>query len=411
MIVDSENPVVLDLPNGLRLLYVGRMNDAVEFFGVAIDAGSRDDPADGYGLAHFVEHTIFKGTGRRKSWHIINRMESCGGELNAYTTKETTTVYSVFPSGNLSRAVDLIGDLVTNSQFPDRELDKERDVVADEISSYLDIPSEAVYDDFEDLLFAGSALGHNILGSESALAHFDSSECRRFVGRLYTLRNMVAFYSGPASVSKVVKLVERSFSGLAEGETCKWRAVPPVLPAFYETRQLSIHQSHTIVGSRVCDMFSDGRLPLALLVNLLGGPGMNSLLNVEMREKRGLVYSVDASATLMSDCGVFAIYYGCDAEDASRCRRIVDDVIGRLVETPLTDRRFSAIQRQYIGQMIVGAENRENTMLAMSRAVLYGRKVEPLDRIVARIEALSPEDLRQAAGMIAPDRLSTLTFC
>ena len=174
-------------------MYLNRPFDAVEYFGVVVDAGSRDDSDGCHGIAHFVEHTLFKGTTRRKSCHIINRMESCGGELNAFTTKESTTIYSVFPSGNLSRAVDLIGDLVINSQFPDKELDKERDVVVDELRSYRDIPSEAVYDDFEDLLFAGSGLGHNILGSEEALKTFNSESCKSFISRLYTLPNMVLF--------------------------------------------------------------------------------------------------------------------------------------------------------------------------------------------------------------------------
>ncbi len=405
-----SNPKLIELSNGLRLLFVSRPYDSVEYFGVVVDAGSRDDSDGCHGLAHFVEHTMFKGTQKRKSWHIINRMESCGGELNAFTTKESTTIYSVSPAGNLSRAVDLIGDLVINSQFPIHELDKERDVVADEIRSYRDIPSEAVYDDFEDLLFAGSDLGHNILGNEAALKTFDSVSCQRFISRLYTQPNMVVFYSGASMLHRVVKLVERSFAELSLREPDKCRVMPQIMPTFNEARHLSIHQSHSIVGARVCDMYSPQRLALSLLVNMLGGPGMNSLLNVELREKRGLVYSVDASATLMSDCGVFAIYFGCDVEDMELCKRLVDRTIGGLASDKLTQRRFSAVVRQHIGQLTVGAENKENTILSMARAALYRGEVESLQDIVTQISMLSPEDLRMAAEMIAPNRLSMLTF-
>ena len=411
MIDTKDTPELIQFSSGLRLMYLNRPFDAVEYFGVVVDAGSRDDSDDCHGIAHFVEHTLFKGTTRRKSCHIINRMESCGGELNAFTTKESTTIYSVFPSGNLNRAVDLIGDLVINSQFPDKELDKERDVVMDEISSYRDIPSEAVYDDFEDLLFSGSGLGHNILGTEDALKSFNSESCRQFVSRLYTLPNMVLFYSGPVDISRVSKLIERSFFGLSVIEPQKNRITPMLLPTFNETRCLSIHQAHSIVGARVCDMYSDQRLALSLLVNLLGGPGMNSLLNVELREKRGLVYSVDATATLMSDCGVFAIYFGCDADDTNLCKRLIDRTMEKLASERLSERRFASIVRQHIGQMTVGAENKENTIMSMARAVLYRGKVESLQNIVSHISNLQPEDLRLAAEMIAPERLSMLTFC
>lgn len=402
---------MIELSSGLRLLYVCRPYDSVEYFGVVVDAGSRDDTDEHHGLAHFVEHTLFKGTEKRKSWHIINRMEACGGELNAFTTKESTTIYSVFPSGNLERAVELIGDLVTNSQFPDKELDKERGVVADEISSYRDIPAEAVYDDFEDLLFAGSDLGHNILGTETALNSFDSICCKRFMSRLYTVPNMVVFYTGATPLSRVAKFVERSFNVVSTRLPDKQRCSPQLLPVFNEHRNLSIHQAHSIVGARVCDMYSSQRLALSLLVNLLGGPGMNSLLNVELREKRGLVYSVDASATLLSDCGVLAIYFGCDAEDTLVCRKLIDRTIERIASEKLSERRFASVVRQHVGQMTVGAENKENTILSMARSALYRGRVESLKDIVDNISELCPEDLRAAAEMVVPERLSMLTFC
>lgn len=408
----NSSPVTIALPSGLRCVCVQLKDTRVEYFGVVVNAGSRDDPQESFGLAHFVEHTLFKGTDRRRSWHIINRMESCGGELNAYTTKETTTVYSVFPVGNLRRAADLISDLVVNSRFPQHELDKEREVVTDEISSYLDVPSEAVYDDFEDLLFVGTTLGHNILGTRDALARFSPELCRSYLARLYVASNMVVFYSGPEAPDRVARVVERYFWSVPDGNVAVDGRKDSFseIPTFDERRPMGIHQAHTIVGARVCDMFSDERFALSLLVNILGGPGMNSLLNVELRERRGLVYSVDASVSLLKDVGVFAIYFGCDPEDLSCCRRIVERVIGDICDRPLSDRRFAQAVRQYVGQLDVAADNRENSILSMARSVLYRGEAVPLDRVAEHVRSLTPHDLMQAAAMIAPERLSALTF-
>ncbi len=402
---------IIQLGNGLRLLHIYNPGVTVDYFGVAVNAGSRDDPDGKHGLAHFVEHTLFKGTQRRRSWHIINRMESCGGELNAYTTKESTTVYSVFPSGNLLRAADLIADLVMNSSFPADELDKEREVVADEINSYLDIPSEAVFDDFEDLLFKGSPLGHNILGDVRSLEKFDTDMCRDYLRRLYVASNLLVFYSGSEPADKVSRTVTKHFSAMRCGDAVMSRTRPLPAERFEVTRAISNHQAHTVIGTSVCDMFDDRRFAFSVLVNLLGGPGMNSMLNVALREKRGLVYSVDASATLLSDAGMFGIYFGCDPADTARCRRIALDIIGRLASSPLTERKLSMVIRQYIGQMKVAADNRENTVLSLARQVLYRGRIIPRELTVERIRSLRPVDIMDAAAMIAPDRLSSLTLC
>ena len=406
----KNNQHLIHLPSGLRLVCVQAPGAGVEYFGVTVGAGSRDDPEGLFGLAHFVEHTIFKGTSRHRSSHLINRMESCGGELNAYTSKQSTTVYTVSPTGNLARAVELVADLVMNSSFPQAELDKEREVVADEINSYLDIPSEAVFDDFDDLLFAGSPLGHNILGNRAALDRFDSDICRSYLDRLYVAPNMVAFYSGPQSPSRVEAMVARRFADLSSRPAARPAQTLPLAPCFAESRDLAIHQAHTVVGARVCDMFSDRRFALSLLVNILGGPGMNSLLNVELREKRGLVYTVDASLSLMPDTGVFTIYFGCDASDTPLCRRLIDRAITSLADTPMTRRRFDAAVRQYVGQMTVAADNRENTVMSLARQALYRDHLIPSDQIVDRLRSLTPADLRQAAETIRPHLLSSLTF-
>ena len=319
-------------------------------------------------------------------------------------------VYSLFPVGNLSRAIDLIADLVTDSKFPTAELDKEREVVADEISSYLDMPSEAVFDDFEDMLFAGTPLGHNILGSAESLNRFDSEVCRRYLARNYTAGNMVLFYCGPVSAAQVRRIADRSFSTLARGEVRKPRLTLYHADTFRITRPLGIHQAHTVMGAMTPGMYDSDRYALSLLVNILGGPGMNSLLNMALRERRGLVYSVEASASLLTDVGVFTVYFGCDSEDVTRCCRLVDRTISSLIDGKITQRTLDMAKRQYLGQLTVASDNLENYALSMGRAVLYRGRMSSPDDVRRMVEAITVGDLRRVASSISPDSLSRLTF-
>lgn len=396
------------LSNGMRALHIHCPRSAVEICGIYIKAGIRNELPAEHGLAHFVEHTLFKGTSKRRSSHIINRMEAVGGELNAYTTKEETVVYSIFPSGNLSRAAELIGDLCANSCFPDSELDKEREVVADEIDSYLDTPSEAIYDDFEDAIFAGSSLGHNILGSKESLRNFDSKACQEFVRRNYRADNMVAFYSGSRSASPVFKVLESNFSIICGGEGDMSGYVLPVMNApFCIDHRIPTHQAHCLTGARVGSYLAEDRYATALLVNIMGGPGMNSLLNIEMRERRGLVYSVEAATALFSDSGLLTVYFGCDADDVERCRDIVTKTFSRLCEK-LTPAKLDAAKKQYLGQLVIASENRENRVLAAARSLLWRGEIIAPAVTESTIKELSADAILHAAEpMLSP---SLLTF-
>lgn len=398
---DKETFSYLTLPAGLRIVY-HREESMVEYCGLAVNAGSRDENPAEFGLAHFVEHTIFKGTDRRRAWHIINRMETVGGELNAYTTKEETMVYSVFPAGNLARAAELIFDLAANSMFPGSELDKEREVVADEINSYLDTPAEAVFDDFEDMIFAGSQLGHNILGSVDTVAKLTSTDCRRYLRRNYTPGNMVFFYSGPAALGAVERLATRLSAMLPSADSERTaRETPPAANQFVTSRGVGSHQAHTVIGARIPGMYDIDRQALALLTNILGGPGMNSLLNVALRERRGLVYSVDASTAIYTDAGLFTVYFGCDPEDNDRCVKLTLREIDRLAETPLSERALSKAKKQFLGQLTVGSENREQLTLGTARATLYyGRALTPA-QVYDRVMQVTPDRLLSLAATIA----------
>lgn len=400
---------VTTLSSGLKIVHKSS-DSAVEYFGAYVDSGSREDPPGLEGLAHFVEHVIFKGTAKRKSWHIINRMERCGGELNAWTTKENTVVYTVYPTGNFTRAAELIGDLLCHSVFPEHELVREREVVADEIDSYRDMPSEAVFDDFDDLIFKDSQLGHNILGSADSLRRFTPEICREYLKNNFTSAQTVIFYSGRLRAEKVTGAVERYFADLPEGNNSGRRIVPAIVSQFDHTVDLGHHQANTVIGARIPGMFSHERFTLALLSNIIGGPGMNSLLNVALRERRGLVYSVETSASLMSDCGLFTIYYGCDHEDNARCRRIVAQTIDRIASKGLSERFVKAAARQYLGQLTLAADNHENSVMSMARAVMYYGSVLDREEITARIESITPAQLRQTAVRILSEGLSSLTL-
>lgn len=298
------------LSNGMRL--VARATSLpVEHCGVIINAGSRDEGPELHGLAHFVEHTIFKGTGSHKAAYVRDRMELVGGELNAYTTKEETAIYSTFPAGHLNRALALIAEMVTDANFPDTELSKEKLVVGEEIDTYLDTPSDAIFDDFEEIVYEGSPLAHNILGTRESLARFTSADCRRWLEERFTPGRMVFFYSGLTDPDKVFNLADKYFRGLTRPDTALDRAVPPVNAPFERINDSrESFQAHTIIGTRIPGLLDPGRLDVALLANILGGPGMNSLLNVALRERYGLVYSIDASTSLMSDNGLLTIYFG-----------------------------------------------------------------------------------------------------
>lgn len=403
----DESYTLHTLSNGLRVAYSQR-NGNVAYCGVAVNAGSRDEQPKHHGLAHFVEHTIFKGTRRRKAWHILNRMELVGGELNAYTTKEETLVYSVFPAGNMERAVELIADLVLNSVFPAKELEKEREVVLEEINSYRDTPSEAIYDDFEDLIFKGGELGHNILGTKECLLRIGSAECMDYLKNLYVPSNMVLFAVGSIPDDKMFRLAERYFSPMHHSEVRRPRVPSPLLPPFDVCVNADSHQAHTLTGAVTFGMHDSRKYALLLLNNMLGGPGMNSILNVAIRERRGYAYTVESSVTLFSDCGLMEIYFGSDERHVKRCLKLIDDEICRIASGGMRPAAIEAAKKQFVGQLLVGSENLESNALSLGKGVLNFGKVDSINDIAERIRAVSATELSEAAQLIA--KRSTLVF-
>lgn len=398
---------VFTLPNGLKCVH-WQTDGLVSYCGVAVNAGSRDEPEGKDGLAHFVEHTLFKGTEHRRAVHISNRMECIGGELNAFTGKEETILYTNAPTGYLERSFDLLSDIVAYSNFPGAELDCEREVVIEEINSYLDSPADLVFDDFEDTMFEGSRLGHNILGDEQSVDGLHREDCREFVDTFYIPRNMAIYCADPSEPDKVEALVSKYFSPLHFDGPLPQRQVPVVNAPFDDTDDQDGHQANTILGTRVFGRNDPRRYALMLLNNYLGGPAMNSRLNQELRDKRGFVYSADSSLALFSDCGVMEIYFACDPDRTEQCIRLTMREIEKLADTRMSAAAFERVKQQYAGQLQVSTDHRENRAMGLAKSLLYYGEIRDLAYSSERIMALTPEQMRAVAETLLSTRFSSL---
>ena len=398
------------LSNGLRIIHAQNQS-AVAYCGYAIDAGTRDEEENEQGMAHFVEHLIFKGTQKRHSWHILNRMEHVGGDLNAYTNKEETVVYSAFLVEHFPRAVELLTDIVFHSTYPQAEIDKEVEVIIDEIQSYEDTPSELIFDDFEELVFPNHPLGRNILGKPELLRQFKSEDALRFTNRFYRPDNMVFFVQGNVDFKRVVRLLEKAVSDIPATITERNRIKPELYIPQTKTIHRDTHQAHVMIGCRSYDTHDKKRTALYLLNNILGGPGMNSRLNVALRERSGLVYNVEANLTSYTDTGLFSVYFCTDQEDVKRCIRLVHKELKRLREKPLSSTQLTTAQKQIIGQIGVAADNFENNALNMAKTYLHYNKYEEPQEVYKRIQSLTPQDLWEVANeMFCEENLSTLIY-
>ena len=398
------------LSNGLRIIHAQNQS-AVAYCGYAIDAGTRDEAENEQGMAHFVEHLIFKGTQKRHSWHILNRMEHIGGDLNAYTNKEETVVYSAFLVEHFPRAVELLTDIVFHSTYPQAEIDKEVEVIIDEIQSYEDTPSELIFDDFEELVFPNHPLGRNILGKPELLHQFKSEDALRFTNRYYRPDNMVFFIQGNMDFKRVVRLLEKAVSDIPATTTQQNRIKPELYLPQNRTIHRDTHQAHVMIGCRSYDTHDKKRTALYLLNNILGGPGMNSRLNVALRERSGLVYNVEANLTSYTDTGLFSIYFGTDPTDVNRCIRLVHKELKRLREKPLSNGQLATAQKQIIGQIGVAADNFENNALNMAKTYLHYNKYEEPQEVYKRIQSLTPQDLWEVTNeMFREENLSTLIY-
>lgn len=398
------------LANGLRIIHEPSLSK-VAYAGFAMDAGTRDEGDQEQGMAHFVEHLVFKGTTKRKAWHILNRMENVGGDLNAYTNKEETVVYASFLTPDLDRAIELMSDMVFHSIFPQSEIEKEREVVIDEIQSYEDNPSELIFDDYEDMIFRNHPLGHNILGNPDMLKTFRTEHLAAFVANHYQPSNVVLFVLGNFDFKKIVHLAEKYTKDLPFTAKVETRTPPALYVPEYRVINKDTHQAHVMIGNRGYDAHNDKRTGLYLLNNILGGPGMNSKLNVSLRERRGLVYSVESNLTSYTDTGAFCIYFGTDPEDVDTCLKLTHKELKHMRDVKMTSSQLAIAKKQLIGQIGVASDNYENNALSMGKTFLHYNKYESSEVVFQRIESITAEELLEVANeMFAVDQLSTLIY-
>lgn len=400
----------LTLDNGLRVVYAPSPTNTV-YLGLALDAGTRDEKDGESGMAHFAEHLSFKGTDRRTSRQIITYMESVGGDLNAFTGKEETVYYCTCQKEHFSRAMDLLFDVVFHSKYPQEEMDKEVEVVIDEIESYNDSPSELIYDDFEAMLFQGHPLGRSILGNAERLRAYKTEDVQNYTSRLYVPSNAVLFVYGNVSEKEILRrfpddVLSEAGQRIVTDETI----LRPYAPQS-KVIEKDTHQAHIMMGARAFGGTHPKHLALFLANNILGGPGLSSRLNLALREKRGLVYTVESTLTTYTDTGVWAIYFGCDHHDAEKCKRIVKRELQRLCDAPLSEKALNAAKRQIIGQIALSYDNFESVAIGMGKRMLHYGRTQTKEQFIARIQALTAEQVWDAAKEVFnPENLTILEY-
>ncbi|RGX98177.1 insulinase family protein [Segatella copri] len=441
------------LDNGLRIIHLPS-DSKVVYCGYQINAGTRNEEPGEEGLAHFCEHVTFKGTERRKAWHILNCLESVGGDLNAYTNKEGTVYYSAILKEHIARAVDLLTDIVFHSVYPQAEIDKEVEVICDEIESYNDSPAELIYDEFENIIFKGSPLGHNILGTAEQVRSFKTEDALRFTRKLYRPDNAIFFAYGDIDFKKLVKLIRKALADDDSGKVAEnaansvgklaeeklpqisqmtqisgdensittEKSVSSVGPEKYPSvgkeiagqtivMQKNTHQAHVMIGTRAYDVNDSRRMPLYLLNNMLGGPGMNAKLNLALREHNGLVYTVESTMVAYGDTGIWSIYFGCDEHDVKRCLRLVRKELDKFMQKPLSEAQLKAAKKQIKGQVGVACDNRENFALDFGKSFLHYGWEKNVDRLYEQVDEITAEQIQAVAQeLFDKDRLTTLIF-
>lgn len=407
------------LPNGLRIIHLPSSSQVV-YCGYQIAAGTRHEEVGDEGLAHFCEHVTFKGTERRSSLQILNSLEQVGGDLNAFTNKEDTVFYAAVLKDHLSRAIDVLTDMVFHSTYPQQEIDKEIEVICDEIESYNDSPAELIFDDFENILFAGHPLGHNILGNAERLRQYSTADALRFTRKYYRPDNSIFFAYGDIDFKRLVRLLEKHLQSLPKGGS------PDMLPALTNNDNPSIHeghglgvysfnkgthQAHVMLGNRAYNIHSEKRIPLYLLNNILGGPGMNARLNLALRERNGLVYTVESSMVSYGDTGLWCTYFGCDPHDVKRCLRLVRHELDKVMRKPLSAAQLYRAKRQIKGQIGVACDHRENFALDFGKSFLHYGWEKDITRLFNDIDGVTAEQLQEVAQEIfSPEQMLTLIY-
>ena len=398
------------LSNGIRII-LSHTPSRVVYSGVYINVGSRDERGSDEGMAHFIEHSLFKGTTHRRSHHILNRIDGVGGELNAFTTKEETAIYAIALREHLERCLELFADILFHSTFPENEIEKEKDVVLEEINSYNDSPAELIFDQFEELAFEGHPLAHNILGTKRNVRRFSAERLRCHMRQHYTPSRMVVTVAGDVQFDRLVRLCERYFGTEPDHASSVDRSTRPVFRHFDRHINRHTHQAHLLIGCEAPDVYHRNKTAFTLLNNLLGGPAMNSRLNEAIRERYGFCYTIESQYVPFSDTGLFYIYAGVDLDAQTKVATLILQELQRMADTPLTERQLRRAQQQFIGQIAVNNDLGLNEMQSIGKACLNFEHVDTLEEMNADILAVTSADLQHVAQeYFQPDHFSTLVY-
>lgn len=401
---------IYTLKNGIRILFK-YTSSQISHCCLIINSGSRDEKANQIGLAHFIEHLFFKGTERRNTTKILNRLELVGADLNAYTTKEYTCIHSSFLNEYLERTIDLLSDITFHSVFPEEEINKEKSVIVDEILSYEDQPEEAIADDFEALLFPKNPLGENILGTKESVESFRKQDILDFINANYNTHEIVLAVNGDYKAAKVFKLAEKYLGDIPENNTKKYRITPIKKKREDIVNLKPINQTHSIIGGNAYSFFDDKKYGLSLLNNLLGGSCMSSRLNMELREKHGIAYTIESNYTPLSDTGIFTIYFGTDEEKAQKATKLIHKQLKKLRDHKLGSLQLQQAKKRFVGQIALGEENRMSVLISMAKSLLDFNHIESLEDLFRNINAVTETELLEISNEIFDtDYLSSLNF-
>ena len=403
-------PVIISLSNGIRLVYM-HTHSAVAHMGVTILAGSRYEQSNEEGLAHFLEHCIFKGTTKRRSLHILSRLDSVGGEINAYTTKEEICVYASFTKEHTARASDLLADIVLNSNFPEKELKKEKEIVLDEINSYLDSPSDKIFDDFEFYLFKNHPLGANILGTKESVSGFSRKDLMHYTERFFFAENIVISYVGNVSIEKLTKILEKDFSSLKRnGVQLKPSTFDNYSPFKIRSKEANF-QAHAMIGGVAPGYNSELRRGMTLLTNVLGGPALNSRLILSIREKYGYTYNIEASYAPYADIGYWSIYFGTDQKYLDKTLKQVYKEIRLMCDEALNEQQLIKAKTQLKGQLALSLDSNSGIMLGLGKSLLLFNQIDSIQDIYDGIDRLTVEELKEISQTYFSEKnISELIF-
>lgn len=398
-------------PNGIRWVHKQVKNTKIAHCGIMLDIGSRDEKTDELGLAHFWEHMAFKGTKTKNATYIINRIDNLGGELNAYTTKEKICFHSSLLVKHIEKAIELLVDITFNSTFPEKEINKERQVILEEMSMYEDDPEDAIQDDFEGLIFENSSMGNNILGTKESVSRFTQKDFLKFISANMNTNRTIISTVGGISFVKTFKVIEKYVSKISVIENKTFRKPIGETKTIQKIVQKPINQAHCMIGRKTYSLADEKRLPFFMLTNMLGGQAMNSKLNVALREKQGLVYTVDAQYSPYMDTGMFNIYFGCEKKNIKKSTELVMQELQKLCKNTISSKQLLIIKNQLKGQLAVAEENNNGMMMLLAKNILDFGYVENLDTIFKKIDAVGAADLQAIAlEMFDITQMSSLIY-